>query len=564
MTIPAHIAAWGLEQIRRDPRLAEAADQVAHRLRRDSGGDPERILKAEPVSIGAAVLSIFSITGASTFVAAAVGYGVLIGASIGLSYAARAFGSGRSSLPNSDASSINSPSIKYNERQPIPSKRIIYGTAQVGGALFFEAVKPPYLYQGLLICAEPITAFRKMWIGTTEISFASGLTPNTILTPIAVTGQPNYPGRLKVSVRLGSATQTIDPLLAADFPNLAASFRQMGIATAVLRYHFGADQTEFTALWGQVQRPNPLFLVDGVAIPDPRNPGHITSWDPNSPSSLAAARATWSFSNNAALVQNHYLTQRYGGRIDPARIDWSKLAAAADWDDGLIGCLDGTFIKRHTIDGVVTLNQSPSEVLQGMLRGNRGFVLQSAGKSWVSSSLPRAAVATIHDGLLTGPVDYRAAKPKRDLVNRVKTEFVANDREYQTTVGPVLTRTDLQALDGEILDASLSLPFTMDARRAQRLAKAFMGTNRLGAQITCRCDVRLLADAADELVGNAVNFSSVLFAQANGQYLVTEWSFVDSYSSIEVSLVEYDPTVETDYTAAADEQSFVLAPLNVS
>lgn len=563
--IPPHIAAWALDRVRRNPQLSAEVSCHADRLRRDWDclSEDERILRADPVTIGTAVLSIFSITGTSALVASAVGYAVLVGASIGLSYAAKAFGSGQSALPNANDSAVNGPEVKYNERQAIPSKRIIYGSAQVGGALFFEAVKPPYLYQGILICAEPITLFRKMWIGTSEIQFAA-MTPNTILTPLAVTGQPNYPGRLKVSLRLGSPTQAIDPLLATDFPNLDTSFRQQGIATAVLRYHFGTDQTEFTALWGQVSRPNPLFLVDGVAIPDPRNPQHVISWDPNDPAALAAARATWSFSNNAALVQNHYLTQRYGGRISPARTDWSKVAAAADWDDGLIGCLDGTFIRRHTIDGVITLNQSPANVLQGMLSANRGFVLQSAGKCWTSSSLPRSPVATIHDGILTGAVEYRASKPKRDVVNRVKTEFVASDRQYQTTVGPVLSRADLQALDGEILDASLSLPFTMDARRAQRLAKAFLETGRLGAQITCRCDIRLLADCADELVGNSVNFASALFAQANGIYFVTEWSFTDSFSSIELSLIEYDPTIETDYTAAADEQPFVLAPLNVS
>ena len=245
-------------------------------------------------------------------------------------------------------------------------------------------------------------------------------------------------------------------------------------------------------------------------------------------------------------------------------MNWDKVAEAADWDDGLIGCLDGAYIKRHTIDGVLTLNQSPSTVLAGMLTANRGFVMESAGKSWVSSSTPRTPVATIHDGLLTGAVDYRASKPKRDLINRVKTEFVATDREYQTTVGPVLSRTDLQTIDGEILDATFSLPFTIDDRRAQRLAKAYLETARLGAQITARCDVGLLANCSDELIGNTVNFDSALFSQMNGVYFVTNWGFSDSFASIDISLSEYDPTIETDWTAAADEQAFTLAPLNVS
>lgn len=569
MSVDAHIADWALKRIAAEPRLAAEVAAYARRVKREAElrPSPENLLRAEPISIGTAILAFIGVTGAPTALAWAVGATVLVGASIAVNYAASALT--RRSTGGALASSaavdqgLNSQAIKYNERQAIPSKRIIYGTVQVGGALFFEEVKPPYLTMGHLLCAEQITAFRRVWLGTTEIVFAS-LSPGMVLTPLAVVGQPDYPNRLKLSVRLGSTTQTIDPLLAADFLSLDASFRQRGIATAVLRYHYGTDFNEYTALWGQSSRPNPLFLVDGIAVPDPRIPSHILDWDPDDPDSVAAAKASWSFSNTAALVQTHYLTQRYGGRIRPQRIDWDKVARAADWDDGLIGCNDGTLIKRHTIDGVVTLNQPPSTVIAGMLKANRGFVLQSAGMVWTSSSPPRSAIGTIHDGLLTGPLDYRAARPKRDLVNRVKLRFIADDREYQFVDGPVLTRSDLRIADGELLDGTLELPFTRDHRRAQRLEKAFLENNRIGRYLTCRCDVQLLAQLSDELAGNCVNFDSVLFPKANGLYLCTDWGFADNFSSLDLILVEYDPSIETAYNCNADEQPFVLADLNVS
>ncbi|WP_315833889.1 hypothetical protein [Bradyrhizobium prioriisuperbiae] len=502
----------------------------------------------------------------SLFTSAAITNAVIgIGLSIGLSYAAQALQK-RGQAPitgNDNSAALNSPAVKYNERQAIPSKRIPYGYVQQGGALFFESVKPPYLYQGILLSAKQITAIQKMWIGTNEIFFDS-LVPNTILTPIGVSGQPNYPGRLQICFRLGSATQAIDPLLHNDFPNLDASFRQQGIATAVCRYHYGGDYTEFTSLWGQVQRPNPLFLVQGVSVPDPRRAGHILNWNPNDPDSVAEAEASWSFSNNSSLVQAHYLTQRFGGRIDPGRMDWDKVAAAAEYDDDIIGCLDGTFQRRYTIDGLITLNQSPVDVISGMISANRGFVLESAGRVWVSSSKPRYPVVAIHDGILTGNVDYRAAKPKRDLVNRIKNRFIAPDREYQQVDGPVLSRTDLQSKDGEILDATLNLPFTLDDRRAQRLQKAFLESGRLGAQLVVRCDVSLLAESSEELVGSSIKFDSILFAQANGVYFVTDWGFADGFTSIDVTLTQYDPSIELNWVPNVDEQPFVLAPLDVS
>jgi hypothetical protein len=583
MYINPVVSAWALARIRERPELLAEMRDSLDRIPRSARNRPERVLRAEPIS---AVIGLTSlIAGALGTTAAFGGAASLIGGaivgvaiSVGVNYAVSALtrsssGAGpispessSSAFQGSAATTLNSQVIKYNERQAIPSKRIIYGTAQVGGSLFFEAVKPPYLYQGFLICAKKVTRFNKMWIGTQEIGFAA-FTPNTILSPIALDGQPNFPGRLKVSFRLGETTQAIDPLLAQDFTNLDAEFRQRGIATVVVRYDYGANFDEYTALWGQTARPNPLWLVDGISVPDPRVTSHILEYDPSDMAALAAAEATWSFSNNAALVQAHYLTQRYGGRIDPRRVDWDKTAEAADWDDSLVARKDGTYFKRHTIDGVVTLNQSPATVISGMISANRGRILESAGAVWPSSSVPKALNFTIHDGLLTGPVEYRAAKPKRDMLSRCKVRSVAANREYQTADGPVLARADLKTLDGELLDATLDLPFTLDdgnLPRVQRLQKAFLETARLGRQISVRCDVNLLADCADELVGSAGVFDSVLFAQANGTYLCTDWGFSDNFSSIDLSLIEYDSTIESDFIAANDEQTFALATLDLS
>jgi hypothetical protein len=575
-----HVAAWALARIRENPQLAAEITAHLHRIPKSAQYPSERILRAEIISTIIGLTALIEGIGVSTAVAGAVG-GAIVGVaiSIGVNYAISALttrsqgsgpipGSQGSALATTDAASatINSQAVQIVERQAIPSKRIIYGVVNTSGVLFFEQVKPPFLYQGLMLCARPVTAFLGLQIGTQQIGF-SAINPNTILTPIALSGQPNFPGRLRASFRLGSTSQAIDPLLAADFASLDAQFRQRGIATLVLRYDYGADFTEYTALWGQVSRPNPLTLVQGVAVPDPRNPSHVLQFDPSDPAATAAAEATWSYSNNAALVQTHYLIQRYGGRINPSRVNWDKVAKAADWDDGLVARKDGTYFKRHTIDGVVTLNQSPVNVMAGMIAANRGFILESAGRVWVSSSYPRTPIVTIYDGLLTGPVEYRAAKPKRDMANRIKVRFVAADREYQEVDGTVLSRSDYKTLDGELLDATLDLPFTMDTGnvgRVQRLQKAFIENSRLGRQIACTCDVALLADCNDDLVGNTVVFSSVLFAQANGTYFVSNWGFSDNFSSITLSLTEYNPSIETDYIAATDEQPFTLAPLNLT
>lgn len=85
-----------------------------------------------------------------------------------------------------------------------------------------------------------------------------------------------------------------------------------------------------------------------------------------------------------------------------------------------------------------------------------------------------------------------------------------------------------------------------------------------GPEITCRCDVGLLTNCKDELIGSSVRWDSKLFPQGNGIYFVTDWGFSDGFAAIDISLIEYDPAIESDWNAAEDEKPFELADLDVS
>lgn len=645
----------------------------------------------------AVVITTFLITTAASL---AVSYGVSLlmpqkGGSID-----------NSSGGTSDISPIQGAQI--TERQAVPYKRVIVGRAYVGGALFYESVTPPYLTMGVLVNYGKIDGFDRIFIGSNEIKFTQ-LVENKVLTPLAVDGQANYPGRLQVSLRYGDADQSADLLvlnslnngtivavpgstgtpigtmtaqagLSAAFDgnlqknasgcatalsnigyvgkdwgsgnskkisyfvvtapldsnplrtdgaaialegsndNFAttatlyssafrlfdlgqsiaiqigidtstayryhrvrlqttalsisvaqvafyeltassildanfAAFRQRGIATATYRYDFGADQNEFLQLWGQVARPNAYTVVRGALVYDPRDP----TQDMNDES-------TWKWSNNATLIQTWYLTRDFGGRISMSRIRWDKIVESANYDDDLIGCLDGTMIARHTIDGVIMLNQQPFQVLQDLLTANRASVLESGGMVWIESSKPKTPIATIHDRMLIGGITYQNSKQKSDKVNKLQVRFVAPDADYQIVDGPILDRTDLQTIDGEVLPATLALNFTQDYRRAERLQKAFLLSSRLGGTIMCTVDLRLMATAAqneqEELIGNVVSVESQLFPKMNGDYLVTSVGFADDCTALSLSLAKYDPTIESDWNPETDETPFTLAQLS--
>lgn len=660
----------------------------------------------EPISAAIGLTALLSGSALAGFGGAIISVTLSIGFSLAASLLQPQLGT---NLDSTLADSSAIASVQITERQSVPFKRVIVGTAFVGGALFFEQVKAPYLYTGILINYGEIAGIDEIRIGTNTLVF-NDINPNEILVPLVQAGQPSYSTRLQVSVRYGADDQTTDPIIATDFPNLSTNlidptdgttignmtgdaglasafdglrfqeaslgatlgstgnitghigkdwgsprtvtrfriyapsdlafsdavdntvtirlqgstdnfaasnvtlatvtaaaysfgdivdvlsgidvttayryhrvsiiesngdvgahtvaatevqffegaaegteFAQRGTATAVLRYHFGADSDEYRTLWGQVARPNAYFVVRGRQVYDPRDPTQSLD-DP----------LTWKFSNNATLVQTFYLTQDWGGRIPTSKIRWDKIAESADYDDEVMVCADGTFIPRHTIDGVIVLNQKPYEIMPLLLTANRGLLLESGGQVWIASSKPKTPVVTIYDGLLASGIKYQAAKVKREQVNKLQVRFVAPEQDYQLVDGPILSRTDLQVTDQEVLPATLALNYTQDHRRAQRLGKAFLQSARLGRTITCSVATAILSMTTDELIGNVVTFDSEIAEQANGDYLVTMVGFSDDFSTVNLALTEYDPTIETDWDPAVDEQPFELAELNTS
>lgn len=457
---------------------------------------------------------------------------LLTGAALGLSYALN-----RTKRPGAP-SAANSPEIRANVRQAVPGKRVPYGRVRTGGPIFFlDDSKPPYLYLGTMLADRQINRVLSANVGGHDIFFSGIDALDSV-----------YNGKIFASFRTGSASQVIDALLAADFTNLAATFRQRGIATAVFKFAYGADADEFETLWGRVQIPNALCDLEGALVFDPRDPTQSQA-DPT----------TWKYTRNAALIQADWCV--YGKGLDPALADWDRIAEAADYDDELVARLDGTFEKRHSIDGVVSLEQDPDEVLEAMLTANNGAFVQNLHQWWIESSKPRDAVTTLTDNDICGPLEFRARRPRRDLVNKVKTRFSAADREWAEAEGPVLDRQDLAGEDAETLESSIRLPFTSSASAVQRLAKQFLDTSRLDK--TLSMPVRLWKGLGLQ-AGHCVRVYSRLYPEMNGLYLVAKKGFAEDFSAVSLQLAEYDPTIATDWDPSVDEQDFALPELTVS
>lgn len=503
---------------------------------------------ADPVSLGIIGISGLFTTAFSIGTAVAAAAFTPLGMAalaVGASFAASALASKRGGRGFTQS---NSSEVRYSTRQSAPAKRIVYGQAHCGGALFFERTSAPYLVQGFLIHSGEIESVDAIFIGTNRVSFAGGIVPGQILTPTSVEGQPDYAGHLRVSVRLGADDQTYDPLLRDRFGSeiIPDAYRQRGIATVVLEYrHPGNDFEEFQRLWGNGRQPSAYFLIKGKKVFDPRDPTQVRD-----------VSSTWKYSNNATLCQTDYIRAEYGGRIAADRIDWEKVIEAADYDDSPMGTLDDGLIRKHTCDGMFVLNQPPSDVMGDLLTANRGAFVQDGGTVWPESSRPKRRVLTITDDMLAGGIQYQPFKNRRELVNVVEPRFVAEEKLYEVVPGPEWRDDALISEHGEEHHAALSLPFTLDHRRCQRLAKLFGLQAQLEASLGLQVDLVALARATGPLTGGVVTLQSALFPQANGDYEVKSVGFSEGFSALELACVEYDGSIESAYDPAVDEQPF--------
>jgi hypothetical protein len=457
-------------------------------------------------------------------------------------------------------SSLNAPEVKVSVKQSAPAQRIVRGRQRTGGAFAFYKKVPG---TGKLVIQHMYS--RRKWsrvialhINGNRITFST--TPfGSILSPLDVEGQPDYPGKLRVCFQDGSLSQPTNPLLVANFPDLASTpgWRLPGIANAAYEFAYGANFDEHEALWGNVQIPAVEVEGEWCPVYDPRRPGHRLPRDPDDLEEWHECQQTWEYSANAALHVADHLWQPDGLNAGPEGVDWDKVAEAADRCDEACAMRDtvntGIFERRYEVAGVVTLDQQVADVCDGLLTACRASLIQgNTGKVWVSHDAPAQEVLTITDDMIVGAVSYRGFKSRRELANKTVTRYIAQDRDYQQSDAPPLVRADLIEEDGGELPLTVTLPFTPSSSMAQRIAKADLEEARIEYTWTGVVDLRALGAREDDIV----RIDSRVCPHWNGLYRVDRWRLnlsLRGQSGIGLELVGYDPSIVADWNPANDD-----------
>jgi hypothetical protein len=405
---------------------------------------------------------------------------------------------------------------KVMVRDNLAPRRVIYGTIKVSGPLALmhaTGATNQYLHLVIMVASHEVDSFVKLFVNQEEVTVdGSGM---------VTTGR--FANKVRLRTHNGADDQAADSVLISEAPGIwTTNHRLRGIAYIYARIEF--DQTAFPN-----GLPNISALVRGKKLYDPRT-------------------STTAFSNNAALVIADYIALQGGLNVPFADIDADELIAAANICDEQIELSDGvTNESRYLINGSVTTDQSPAEVLEGLRMAMAGAVVYSGGKWFIQAGAYRTPSVDLDEGDMHGPVTVNTRVSKRDNFNAVKGVMVSEADDYALIEFPSVTNSTYTAWDGgEVQWKDVEYPYTTSSATAQRLAKIDLERGR--QQITVQALFSMKAMKAR--AGSTIRLSFARYGWVNKVFDVIEWTF-KTYDdangnpalAVEMSLQETAPGV---------------------
>jgi len=476
--------------------------------------------------------SVATVT-ALTVNAAAIGSAIITAASIGYSlYQADQMRQGFDAMTGIS----NDQGLQLPVKQAIPPQRLILGSGTSSGAVFFshgDEDSRPYVYFGYLLANHECEGLEAIYLNNHKVLIDEN--GDATATPYN-DGSTSF---IKASSRNGSIDQAIDPIIAADFPDMPSTFRQRGHTTIVVKAHFGADRDAHELLYGS-SGFNPIFRIKGARIYDPRDPTQILA-DPS----------TYKWSDNASLCFMHFLRWKWPHLLE--RINWDQVAIAADIDDEWGFTKSGLAYRKGTVNGVVQSHEDGTEVIQSLLTANSGKLIIDEGKMYPVPAHRKLSVGTFHDGMLKGGISFTPHKPYGELVNTMKVEFMAEDRDNKFIVGPVIQDVAAVTKDGGERERSIRLPFTETHQRAQMIANRSLKDGRQEKQLVAGSTIECLAWRPGQVI--EVDLQS--YPLVNGRYEIISKTWDEQMNGYSLELLEYADSIH-DYDPANDERDFEL------
>lgn len=416
------------------------------------------------------VTAVTAIAGAIGGVLAAGGIGaalIRIGGTLLLSYAAQAL------MPKPQ---MTLQARTVTVREPVMPREIVYGRARKGGVIVFlnaSGNKDQFLDLVIVLAAHSVKSLGAVFFEGEMALNATG------------EAQGRWAGKVTVEKRLGTANQSAFTALRAALPDKwSESHRLRGCAAIHLRLTY--DQDTFP---GGI--PNITVDLEGKNdIFDPRT-------------------ETYGYSENPALCLADYMAHpEFGIRAAIGAtdgIDRMSVVEAANICDEVVAKVGGGSEPRYACNGVISLSEAPKVIIEGMLSAFAGRCAFSGGIWRIHAGAWRPpTVALTSDHIRESGLTLATRVSRSQNFNGVRGQFVSPENDWQPDDFPAYASDVYLAEDGgERVWRDISLPFTISASMAQRLAKIEL--ERARRQMTVRLSGKLSAWAAT--VGDVVTLS---------------------------------------------------------
>jgi hypothetical protein len=393
----------------------------------------------------------------------------------------------RALAPKPSFGGAGSRGLLVNAREATAPQQIVYGEIRKGGTVTFiesTGATNQYLHQIIVLAGHEVNSIGDIYINDEVVTLdGSGFVTDA-----------KWDSKIRIKKHTGADNQTADSDLVTE-TSVTSDFKGQGIAYLYVRMEY--DQDVFAD-------GVPLFTakVQGKKVYDPRT-------------------SSTGYSANAALCIRDYLVSAYGldnsGDVNDAYFQ----TAANTCDESVTLAGSGTE-SRYEINGVISLDQTPSDVLGDMMTACAGTLFWGQGEWHLKVGEYTSPVKTFTLDDLRGPITLDTKHSRRDNFNIVRGTFNDADQGYIRADYPEIRSSSFITDDNGVESAlDLALPLTTSAATAQRLAK--MTLFRAREQMTFTADFGL--EAFEVECGDIVELTMDRYGFSAKDFEVIGWKF---------------------------------------
>lgn len=410
----------------------------------------------------------------------------------------------------------NNTGLSTTVKSPTQARPVIYGRTRTAGTLVYVQTTGDdnkYLHLVQAMAGHPIDGYEKIYIND-ELAWENG-------TTVA-----KFADKVRFKTYDGTQT-TADTDLVTESSEWDSTCVLNDTPYIYVRLEYDTDLFANGI-------PNITATLRGKKVYDPRT-------------------STTAYSDNPALCLADYINDtKYG--LKNVTINQASLIASANVCDQQVNYTPTQTHNRFALNGYIDSGEKVSANIENMLTSMFGSVVYSQGELHLNAGYYSDPVLDIDESMVVGEMTLQTKQSRRAQYNAVKGVFLSSENNYVLADYPSQVSSTYATEDGEPIYLDMSLPFTTDNYRAQRLAKLALGKSRQQRVITVPVNLAGLKLRA----GDNIRITNEKLGINDAIYEVLDFE-LDYSSELTVNLVCVETGASVYDWTLADQQDFSVS-----